>query len=90
MIGTLKARESELVDVKEISGSSAGSILALFLGVGMSIDEIFETSLNLNVPNFVKIRIGSFLTNLVLLTWHLSVKNLWRYVDVTQHSKRLK
>jgi predicted acylesterase/phospholipase RssA len=60
MIGTLKARESELVDVKEISGSSAGSILALFLGVGMSIDEIFETSLNLNVPNFVKIRIGSF------------------------------
>jgi predicted acylesterase/phospholipase RssA len=60
LIGALKARESELVDVKEISGSSAGAILALFLGVGMSVDEIFETSLNLNVPNFVKIRIGSF------------------------------
>jgi len=60
LIGVLKARESELVDVKEISGSSAGSILALFLGVGMSVDEILETSLNLNIPNFVKIRIGSF------------------------------
>ena len=41
LIGALKARESELVDVKEISGSSAGAILALFLGVGMSVDEIF-------------------------------------------------
>ena len=43
LIGTLKAREKELVDVKEISGSSAGAILALFLGVGMSVDEILET-----------------------------------------------
>jgi NTE family protein len=60
LIGALKARESQLVDVREISGSSAGAILALFLGVGMSIDEITQTSLDLNVPNFVKIRIGTF------------------------------
>ena len=59
-IGTLKALESKLVDVKEISGSSAGSILALFLALGMSIDEIFDVTLNLNVPEFVKIHIGSF------------------------------
>ena len=45
LIGALKARETSLADVKEISGSSAGAILALFLAVGMSI---------------VKIRIGSF------------------------------
>ena len=60
MIGTLKALESKLVDVKEISGSSAGSILALFLALGISVDEIFDIVLNLNVPEFVKIRIGSF------------------------------
>jgi predicted acylesterase/phospholipase RssA len=60
LIGVLKARETELTDVKEISGSSAGAILALFLGLGMSVDEILETSLSLNIPNFVKIRIGSF------------------------------
>jgi predicted acylesterase/phospholipase RssA len=60
LIGTLKSRESQLVDVKEISGSSAGAILALFLAMGMSVDEILETSLELNIPNFVKIRIGSF------------------------------
>lgn len=60
MIGTLKGMESKLVDVKEISGSSAGSILALFLALGMSVDEILNISLSLNVPEFVKIRIGSF------------------------------
>ena len=60
MIGTLKAMESTLVDVKEISGSSAGSILALFLALGMSVDEILNISLSVNIPEFVKIRIGSF------------------------------
>ena len=60
LIGALKARESSLADVKEISGSSAGAILALFLAVGMSMDEILDTSLSLNIPNFVKIRLGSF------------------------------
>ena len=60
MIGVLKAYESRLADVKEISGSSAGSILTLFLALGMSIDEIYDVTLNLNVPEFVKLRIGSF------------------------------
>ena len=60
MIGTLKALESKLVDVKEISGASAGSILALFLALGMSVDEILDIAINLNVPEFVKLRIGSF------------------------------
>ena len=60
MIGSLKSMESTLVDVKEISGSSAGSILALFLALGMSVDEILNISLSLNIPEFVKIRIGSF------------------------------
>ena len=59
-IGTLKALESKLVDVKEISGSSAGSILALFLALGMSVDEIYDVALNLNVSKFVKICIKSF------------------------------
>ncbi len=60
LIGSLKALESKLIDVKEISGSSAGSILALLLALGMSVDEILEVSLSLNIPDFVKLRIGSF------------------------------
>ena len=60
LIGALKVRETQLADVKEISGSSAGAILALFLAMGMSVDEILDESLSLDIPNFVKIRIGSF------------------------------
>ena len=60
LIGALKARETALAGVHEISGASAGAILALFLAMGMSVDEIFEKSISLNIPNFVKIRIGSF------------------------------
>jgi predicted acylesterase/phospholipase RssA len=60
LIGTLKALESKLVDVEEISGSSAGSILALLLALGMSVDEILSVSLSLDIPKFVKLRIGSF------------------------------
>ena len=60
LVGALKARESELANIKEISGSSAGAILALFLALGMSMNEITDICISLNIPNFVKIRIGSF------------------------------
>jgi predicted acylesterase/phospholipase RssA len=60
LIGTLKALEPKLVDVKEISGASAGSILALMLALGMSVDEILEVSLSLDISKLVKVRIGSF------------------------------
>ncbi len=60
LIGALKARETALADVREISGSSAGAILALFLALGMSVDEILDISLSLDIPTFVKIRLGSF------------------------------
>ena len=62
LIGSLKARESQLVEVQEISGSSAGSILTLFLALGMSVDEILNISLNTNISNLVKLRLGSFFT----------------------------
>ena len=62
LIGGLKARESQLVDVQEISGSSAGSILTLFLAVGMSVDEILDTATSINLSNFFKIKLGSFFT----------------------------
>jgi predicted acylesterase/phospholipase RssA len=76
LIGSLKARETALTGVKEISGSSAGAILALFLALGMSVDEILNVSLSLNIPNFVKIRIGSFF-------------NKFGFVDMTPIRKKL-
>ena len=76
LIGLLKARETVLTDVKEISGSSAGAILALFLALGMSVDEILNISLSLNIPSFVKIRIGSFF-------------NKFGFVDMTPIRKKI-
>ena len=62
LIGNLKSRESQLAGVQEISGSSAGSILTLFLALGMSIDEILDISLNTDISKLVKLRLGSFFT----------------------------
>lgn len=59
-LGFLKSKEKELQDIEEISGSSAGAILALFLAVGLSIDEIIKFSFELDVPEFVKFNIGCF------------------------------
>lgn len=61
MIGTLKALEPRLGEVKEISGASAGSILALFLALGMSVDEILEKSLEVDIPKFVKLSLACFI-----------------------------
>ena len=76
LIGGLKARESQLVDVQEISGSSAGSILTLFLAVGMSVDEILETATSINLSNFFKIKLGSFFTKFGFVDVHPIRKKL--------------
>lgn len=60
MMGALKSMEDKMDRVKEISGSSAGSILALFWAVGISIDDIIDASLSIDISNFVKLNIGSF------------------------------
>ena len=61
MIGALKKIETSLDDVKEISGSSAGAMLGLFLTLGMKPDDILEASLSIHVPDFVKINFACFL-----------------------------
>ena len=61
MIGTLKALEPKLSEVKEISGASAGSILALFLAIGMSIDDILEHALRVDISKFVKLSLSCFI-----------------------------
>ena len=60
LIGALKVLENDLVDVEEISGSSAGAIITLFLATGMTVDEIVTTSLSIDIQQLMKIRIRSF------------------------------
>lgn len=53
MIGSLKSIEERLDLVTEISGSSAGAILALFLGLNMSVDEILNRSLLVDTTKLI-------------------------------------
>lgn len=60
MIGRLKKLNKELHKVEEISGSSAGSILALLLALGMSVDKILRIALSLDISEFVNANITLF------------------------------
>ncbi len=61
MLGHLKKIEDHLSDVQEISGASAGSILAVMLALGKSIDELIDISLKLNISDLVKVNLKCFL-----------------------------
>ena len=61
MLGHLKTIEDRLSDVQEISGASAGSILAVMLALGKFIDEVIDISLKLNISDLVKVDLKCFL-----------------------------
>jgi len=61
--GFLKRHESSLEQVEEISGSSAGAILGLFLALGFSMDHIVELLFSADMQKFVKINVRSFFNN---------------------------
>ena len=61
MIGALKKMEHKLESVTEISGSSAGAMIGLFLTLGMKPDDILKNTLDIYVPDFVKINFACFL-----------------------------
>ena len=61
MLGHLKTIEDRLSNVQEISGASAGSILAVMLALGKSIDEVIDISLKLNISDLVKVNLKCFL-----------------------------
>lgn len=63
LIGCLKTMENELTGVEEISGSSAGAIITLFMALGMSVDEIFKLTLSIDVTKLMKVKITSFYNN---------------------------
>jgi predicted acylesterase/phospholipase RssA len=62
-IGFLKRIEPHLTEVEEFSGASAGAILATLLTLGKSVDEIFNTALDLDIDDFMQVNISSFLNN---------------------------
>ena len=56
-----------LSQLEEVSGSSAGAILGLFLCLGKSIQEIIEFSLDLDLKELTKINLRSVMTKFGLI-----------------------
>lgn len=61
LLGHLKNIEHKLKDVQEISGASAGSILALMFALGKSIDDMLDIALRLNISDLVKLNLKCFI-----------------------------
>lgn len=67
ILGAYTRMYDELKHIKSISGSSAGALLALFVAIGKNPQEIYDISFNLNIKDFVKYNLKSFLYNYGLI-----------------------
>ena len=79
MLGVLQVLEDngKLSNVHEISGASAGSMIGLFLSIKnpYKVKDILETSLSIDVPNYVKPNLQTFLNNFGFVP-HQPIKEL--------------
>lgn len=61
ILGCLTTHEAELQHIKEMSGSSAGAILAVALALGMHTHDVLDKLLSLDIANLTKFKIKSFI-----------------------------
>lgn len=66
-MGRLKQFEHILKNISEISGSSAGALLGLFLALEIPLDDAFDKLLKIDIKNLSKYKIRSFLKNYGLI-----------------------
>lgn len=66
LLGAL--RETDLSLVEEISGSSAGAILGLFLATGKSVQEILDLTLNLKFEGLLQLDLVSLINKYGLVS----------------------
>lgn len=79
MLGILQVLEDNgrLEGIQEISGASAGSMIGLLMSIKnpLSISDIFETSLSIDVPAYTKPNLQTFLNNFGFIP-HEPIKEL--------------
>ena len=63
LVGSLMKYEDELESIKEISGSSAGAILAVALALRIPLHDVLDRLLALDFANLTKFKIKSFLSS---------------------------
>jgi predicted acylesterase/phospholipase RssA len=76
MLGYLTKIESELSEVEEISGASAGAILGFFLLSGKSLQEIFEASINVDMIEMTKVDLKTFINSFGFINHELIKQKL--------------
>tara|TARA_Y100000356_G_scaffold54742_1_gene44148 strand:+ start:830 stop:1591 length:762 start_codon:yes stop_codon:yes gene_type:complete len=62
-MGRLRQMECDLENISEISGSSAGALLGLFLALEIPLDDAFDKLLRIDIEHLSKYNIRSFLKN---------------------------
>lgn len=67
LLGAYTRMHGDLKGVRAISGASAGALLALFIGIGKTPQEIYEISFDVNIKELVKYNIKTFLDNYGLI-----------------------
>lgn len=76
LLGYLKKIEDQLTDVQEISGASAGAIIAFFMCSNKPVSEILDLMLSVDVPSLTKLNLNVFL-------------NSYGFIDQTQIREKL-
>tara|TARA_B100000768_G_scaffold176041_2_gene188253 strand:- start:472 stop:1233 length:762 start_codon:yes stop_codon:yes gene_type:complete len=67
VLGCLKREEENLKNIKEISGSSAGAILALFLALEIPLYDVLERLLSIDIEKLTKYKLKSLLSSYGLI-----------------------
>jgi predicted acylesterase/phospholipase RssA len=77
MLGQLKKLETEnkLDDLEEISGASAGSLIATGIAIGHNVDFLMEQSVSYDFSNLFQFSLKSLLTNYGFMT-HSNIRSI--------------
>lgn len=62
IIGSLVKHEQQLTSVKEISGSSAGAIVAVFLALNIPLHDVLDRLLSVDIENLTRFTLRNFLS----------------------------
>jgi len=76
MLGYLMKREEVLKEVEEISGSSAGAMLGFLLLSGKSLQEIFDSTINLDTSEMTKVNLKTFINSFGFINHELIKQKL--------------
>lgn len=63
MVGSLMKHEDDLKNIKEISGASAGAIVAVALALHIPLHDILDRLLHVDIENLTKFKLKSFIKN---------------------------